>query len=119
MSAPEKSSKNEFGEIEPKEVFNILEKNRDNPDFVVLDVRTPEEYDEGHIENAHLLNIRSKDFEDELERMDKNKKYFVYGKAEHKGSKAVELMEEHGYAEAHNVAGGIDKWRLKRLPVEK
>ena len=119
MSALEKSSKREFKEVEPKEVFNILEKNRDNSDFVVLDVRTPEDYEEGHIENAYLLNIKSKDFGDELERMDKNRKYFVYCKTGRKSRKAVELMKERGYKEAHNIVGGMDKWKLRRLPVEK
>lgn len=111
--------KREFEEIEPKEVFNILEKNRGNPDFVVLDVRTPEDYDEGHIENAYLLNIKSKDFEDELKKMDKNKKYFVYCRTGRKSRKAVELMEKSGYKEAHGITGGIEKWKSRRLPVEK
>jgi rhodanese-related sulfurtransferase len=119
MSALKKSTKKEFEEIEPKEAFTILEKNKDNPDFVILDVRTPEEYDEGHIEDANLLNVKSRDFENELEKMDKNKKYFVYCKAGVRGCKAVELMEKHGYGEVHNIAGGIDKWKAKRLPVNE
>ncbi|WP_424356385.1 rhodanese-like domain-containing protein [Methanobacterium sp. MBAC-LM] len=109
----------EFEEIEPKEVFTILEKHRDDPDFVVMDVRTPEEYDEGHIENAYLLNFKSGSFEDELENMDKNKKYYVYCRTGRKSRKAVELMEKRGYSEAHSVIGGIDKWKRSRLPVEK
>lgn len=119
MFAAKKSSKKGFEEIEPKDAFNILEKNKDNPDLVVLDVRTPEEYDEGHIEDAYLLNIKSKDFEDELEKMDKDKTYFVYCKAGIRGCKATDLMENHGYKEVHNISGGIDKWKSKRLPVEK
>ncbi len=109
----------EFEEIEPKEVFTILEKHRDDPDFVVMDVRTPEEYDEGHIENAYLLNFKSGSFEDELENMDKNKRYYVYCRTGRKSRKAVELMEKRGYSEAHSVIGGIDKWKRSRLPVEK
>ena len=111
--------KKEFEEIEPKEVFTILEKHRDDPDFVVMDVRTPEEYDEGHIENAYLLNFKSGSFEDELENMDKNKRYYVYCRTGRKSRKAVELMEKRGYSEAHSVIGGIDKWKRSRLPVEK
>ena len=111
--------KREFEEIEPKEVFTILEKHRDDPDFVILDVRTPEEYDDGHIENAYLLNFKSGSFVDELEKMDKNKRYYVYCRTGRRSRKAVELMKENGYAEAHNVIGGIDKWKRSRLPVEK
>ncbi len=113
------AQKREFEEIEPKEVFTVLEKHRDNPDFVILDVRTPKEYEEGHIENAYLLNFRSGSFEDELGKMDKTKKYFVYCRTGRRSRKAVELMKENGYSEAHNVIGGIDKWKRNRLPVEK
>ena len=115
MSAHER----EFEEMEPKEVFTILEKHRDNPDFVILDVRTPEEYDGGHIENAYLLNFRSDSFKDELEKMDKNKKYYVYCRTGRRSRKAVKLMKERGYNEAHNVIGGIDKWKRNRLPIEE
>ncbi len=113
-----KSSKKEFEEIEPKEAFTILEKNRDNPDYVILDVRTPEEYDKGHIENALLLNSKTSDFEDELERMDKTKKYFVYCRTGKRSDKAANLMNKHGFKEIYHIDGGIEKWKAKRLPVE-
>lgn len=119
MSALENIGKSEFKEIEPKEVFTILEKHRGNPDFVVLDVRTPEEYEKGHIENAHLLNAKSDSFEDEIGKMDKNRKYFVYCRTGRKSRKAVELMQKSGYKEAHSIIGGMDKWKRRRLPVEK
>ncbi|MGB9980257.1 rhodanese-like domain-containing protein [Methanobacterium sp.] len=115
----QKNRKREFEEVEPKEVFNILEKHRGNPDFVVLDIRTPEEYDEGHIENAYFLNIKSEGFENELDKMDKNKKYFVYDNVEDRSRKTVELMEKQGYKEAHIIMGGMNKWKERRLPVER
>lgn len=117
MSIFKKGTKKVIEEIEPKEAFTEIEKNRDNPDFAILDVRTPEEYDKEHIENAGLLNVKSRDFENQLEKMDKNKEYFVYCKAGVRGCKAVDLMKKHGFREVHNIAGGIDKWKLKRLPV--
>ena len=72
-----KRNKKEYEDIEPKEAFTVLEKNRHNSDFAVLDVRTPEEYNEGHVENALLLNIKSKDFEEELDKLNKDKNYFA------------------------------------------
>ncbi len=113
-----KSGRKEINEIEPKDAFTMLEKNRNNPDFVVLDVRTPEEYEEGHIENAFLLNIKSKDFEDELEKMDKNRKYFVYCRTGRRSDKAAGLMVKHGFTEIYHIEGGIEKWKAKRLPME-
>ncbi|NYB26414.1 MAG: rhodanese-like domain-containing protein [Methanobacteriaceae archaeon] len=46
----------------------------------MLDVRTPKEYQNEHLENAKLLDVKSGDFEDKLENMDKNKEYFIYCK---------------------------------------
>ena len=117
MSILKSGSKKDVQEIEPKDAFIEIEKHRDDPDFVILDVRTPDEYSEEHLENAHLLDVRSKEFEDELEKMDKNKKYFVYCKAGLRGCRAVDLMQAHGYKDVHNIKGGIDKWKSKRLPV--
>lgn len=104
-------------EIEPKEAFTEIEKHRDDPDLVILDVRTPEEYEFGHLENAHNMDVTSKDFEESLENLDKNKKYFVYCKAGKRGCKAADIMKKHGFKEVFNITGGIDKWRAKRLPV--
>lgn len=103
--------------MDPKEAFIEIEKHHDNQDFVVLDVRTPKEYQKEHLENARLLDVKSRDFKEKLEKMDKNKQYFVYCKAGKRGCKATELMHEHGYKKVINIAGGIDKWKSKRLPV--
>lgn len=119
MSLFKRSTKKGVEEIEPKEAFIEIEKHRNNPDFVIIDARTPEEYSLGHIENAHLLNAQAEDFENKLEKMDKEKKYFVYCKAGRRGNKVVNFMKQHGYKEVHNIAGGIDKWKSKRLPVTK
>ncbi|MGF7118877.1 rhodanese-related sulfurtransferase [Methanobacterium oryzae] len=111
--------KKQYEDIEPKDAFTVLEKNRNNPDFEVLDVRTPEEYNEGHIENALLLNVKSKGFEDELDKLSKDKNYFVYCKSGRRSGKALELMEKHGFKNINNIVGGFDKWKSRRLPVEK
>jgi rhodanese-related sulfurtransferase len=117
MSILKRSSKKDIEEVEPKEAFTVIEKHRDDPDFVVLDVRTPLEYQEGHLENAKLLEVTSQDFEDELDKMDIEKEYYVYCKAGRRSLKAIELMKEHGYLKVTNIIGGIDKWKSKRLPV--
>lgn len=111
--------KKHFEEIEPKEAFTILEKHRDDPDYIPLDVRTPEEFKDGHVENALFLNLKSGDFEDELDRLDKNRKYFVYCGRGPRSEKACGLMKKHGFNEIYKITGGFEKWKSKRLPVEK
>lgn len=117
MSIFKRSSKKDIKELEPKKAFNELEKHRNNPDFVLLDVRTSKEYEKEHLKNARLLDVNSSDFESKIKEMDKNKEYFIYCKSGRRGSKAAKLMQEHGYENVINIKGGIDKWKSKRLPV--
>ncbi len=117
MSILKSSSKKGITELEPKEAFTEIEKHHNDPDLVILDVCRPNEYQKEHLEGAKLLDVKSNEFEDELEKMDKQKEYFVYCKTGKRGCKAVKLMEKHGYKKVINIAGGIDKWKSKRLPV--
>ena len=52
--------------ITPEEVNTLIQENKDNPNFVILDVRTPEEYLSGHIENAVNLDYYSDTFRNDL-----------------------------------------------------
>ena len=119
MAIFKRNVKKDFEDIEPKEAFTIFEKHRNDPDYIPLDVRTPEEYEEGHIENSTFLNIKSKDFENELDKLDKNKKYFVYCRSGVRSNKGANLMKKHGFKEVYNIVGGIEKWKSNRLPIEK
>jgi rhodanese-related sulfurtransferase len=117
MSLFKRSSKKVIDEMEPKEAFTEIEKHRNNPDLVVLDVRTPDEYQKEHLENAKLIDVKSSEFEDKIKELDKDKEYFVYCKAGVRGCKAIDKMHEHGFKKVVNITGGIDKWKSKRLPV--
>lgn len=117
MSILKRSFKKEIENIEPKEAFTLIEKHRNDPDLVILDVRTPEEYQKDHLENARLLDIKSKDFEEKLEKMDKDKDYIVYCRVGRRGMIALDLMKKHGYKNVMNITGGIEKWKKNRLPV--
>lgn len=113
-------SKNEnFKLLEPKDAFTMLEKHRGDESYVPLDVRTSEEYNEGHIENAVLLDVTSEDFEKKLDELDKDKKYIVYCRRGHKSSKATQLMKKQGFREVYEIVDGFDKWKSRRLPFEK
>ena len=65
-------------DITPQEAFTLIQNNQDNPDFVILDVRTPKEFAEEYIEDATNMNFYSETFRDELNQLDKNKTYLVY-----------------------------------------
>ncbi|WP_103865034.1 rhodanese-like domain-containing protein [Aquimarina sp. I32.4] len=78
---------------------------------VILDVRTEEEVEDGFIPNMLNLDIRQgQDFLDELEKLDKSKKYYVYCRSGARSAQACTLMNQMGFKTAYNLIGGFMNW---------
>jgi len=106
-------------DITLQESVTLIEENQDNPDFMIIDVRTPEEFAEGYIENAINLDYHSETFRDVLNCLDRDKTYLVYCKAGVRSRKALDIMAELNFSEAYNMMGGMDQWEAEGLPVIK
>jgi rhodanese-related sulfurtransferase len=76
----------------------------------ILDVRTPEEFNSEHIENAINKNWLADDFAKNVEKLDKNKAVFVYCKSGGRSKKATEKMVELGFKNIYELDGGFLKW---------
>lgn len=105
--------------IKPPEAFQLIQENVANPNYIVLDVRTPQEFSGGHIEGAKNVDYLADDFRKQLETMDKNKKYLVYCGAGFRGLRAIKLMRKLNFMEVYNISGGFKKWRAIGLPVDE
>lgn len=105
-------------DITPQEAFTLIQDNQNNPDFVIIDVRTPEEFAEEYIENAINMDYYSKTFRDELNNLDKNKTYLVYCRSGKRSGNALDIMKELNFREAYNI-GGIIEWKAAGLPTTK
>lgn len=78
---------------------------------VILDVRTPEEFDRGIIPNAINIDIyKGQGFIYLLEELDKSKSYYVYCHAGSRSAKACEVMHQLGFSTTYNLVGGISVW---------
>lgn len=75
---------------------------------VLLDVRTPEEFAEGHLDGAHNISLESDDFRDRAGRLDPEASYVVYCATGNRAGQAIEIMRELGVEDAVN-AGGYDE----------
>lgn len=75
---------------------------------VLLDVRTAEEYDSGHLEGALNINWYDEDFSEQLISLDRSKTVYVYCKAGGRSAKAAALMREMGFDHVVNLEGGYD-----------
>ena len=106
-------------DITPAESYALIQDNMGNEGFVIIDVRTPQEYADGYIENALNLDFNGKTFRDELDKLDKNKMYLIYCRSGRRSAGALDMMAELGFREVYNMVGGIVQWEAERLPIVK
>ena len=86
-------------------------------DAVVLDVRTPDEFNSGALVNAVNVDFRDKYFETRVKDMDVNKVYFVYCLSGGRSGNAAEFMRKNGFKNVYEMAGGMLAWNKAGLPV--
>jgi len=106
-------------DITPQEAFTLIQNNQNNPDFVIIDVRTLEEFVGEHIENATNIDFYSEAFRDMLNTLDKNKTYLIYCKVGGRSGSALDIMAELNFKEVYNILGGINQWKAEELPTVK
>lgn len=85
----------------------------------LIDVRTPEEYEAGHLINSENLNFFDETFEAELDKLDKNAPVCVYCKSGGRSAKAAEILKKKGFKAIYNLDGGIMGWEKEGLPIDK
>jgi rhodanese-related sulfurtransferase len=79
-------------------------------DKILIDVRTPDEYNEGHLNNAVLINFFDDDFKAQIDQLDKSKPVFVYCKAGNRSGKAANALLQAGFKQVFDLDGGITAW---------
>ena len=84
---------------------------------ITLDVRTPGEYAEGHLEGAQLIDFQSGNFENEISSLDKNATYAVYCRSGNRSGQAVKVMHDAGFHNVYNLNGGVIDWANAGLPL--
>lgn len=105
--------------ISVAESHALIQTNSDNANFIVLDVRTPAEYAQGHLQQSRLLNFRSNEFAAQLNGLDKSKTYLIYCRSGGRSGQALQLMEQQGFKSVYNMDGGFNEWRDAAFPFER
>lgn len=85
----------------------------------LIDVRTPEEFSEGHLAKAININIGSPTWQTDVETLDKNKPVLVYCKSGARSEEAANSLTNLGFKVVYNLEGGIMKWQIEGKTVEK
>lgn len=87
------------------------------PAAQLIDVRTPEEYLEGHLPNAVNIDYNSPHFEQATQGLDKSRPVYVYCLSGGRSSEAASYLRSHGFAEVNELKGGILAWKNSKLPL--
>ncbi len=84
-----------------------------------LDVRTPSESAQGHLEDAVTIDVYAPDFRSRLEKLDCDRPYVAHCKRGLRGAKAMEILRQAGFARVYNISGGFDSWAAGGHPVQR
>jgi len=87
------------------------------PDIIVLDVRTSKEYSAGHISGSKHIDFYQEDFADKLSQLDKSAVYLLHCKSGGRSSKALKVMQNLGFGSVYHLDGGFDAWKEAGLVV--
>ena len=79
-------------------------------DYTLIDVRTQDEFDLGHIDSAINLDFYSDTFQNEILSLPKNEKIVLYCRTNNRSSKTATILKENGYKDISVIRGGITEW---------
>ncbi len=101
-----------YGDVTAVEAYVIIQ---DKPELVILDVRTVEEYDDGHLEGA--VNIPVQELADRLDELDRGDELLVYCRTGNRSATAVQILSENGFTRVFHMMDGITAWIEAGYPV--
>jgi rhodanese-related sulfurtransferase len=104
-------------DVTSQEAFNLIQENKDNPDFVILDVRTLSEFTDGHIAGALNIDVNLPSFRGEIAKLNRNDSYLVYCRTGNRSRTALAIMGELGFTHIYHLKSGITEWTGSGLPV--
>ena len=93
--------------IKAIEAAKMLKKN---PDMMVLDIRTPEEFTSGHIPASVNIDYKAENFESELKKLDRSKSYLMHGRSGRRSTAALDTFSKLGFEHIIHIDDGILGW---------
>lgn len=96
-----------FQQLVPKDFSQTAKQS----DVTLIDVRTKEEFDAGHISGAENIDFYAEKFADNLNKLDKDKKYAIYCRSGNRTGQTMELMKQLGFKNVSELKNGIVAWQ--------
>jgi len=111
------TSENIYGRLTALQCDSLIKANETNPDFVILDVRTPTEWNGYHIMGSINRSTGLADFTAQLDALPKHKIFLLHCQSGGRSAVAFIKMKELGFAKVYEMIGGISSWNSAGLPT--
>jgi rhodanese-related sulfurtransferase len=119
LFSPAAQTDQQFLAVSPKKASALIETHKGDSDFVILDIRTPGEYQSGHIENAIMIDFYSKTYAEKINRLDKGKTYLVHCRSGNRSTRSMALFKKLQFQKIYHLSSGINGWKSEGLPLVK
>ena len=106
-----------FADISVNSASVMIQNRIGAPSFILLDIRTADEFNSGHIEGAINLDYYDEVFRDDLDNLDKERTYLIYCRTANRTGKTMPVMQDLRFDEVYNMAGGITEWKSQGFPT--
>lgn len=104
-----------YYDIESPQASAILKKF---PKIIVLDIRTPREYQGGHLKNAKNIDFFEDNFGAKIGKLDKKKAYLVHCASGGRSGRSMAQFKELGFTTIYHLADGYKGWVKANFPVD-
>ncbi|MCG6186283.1 rhodanese-like domain-containing protein [Maribellus maritimus] len=96
---------------------SLIQANETNPNFVIIDVRTPSQWQAGHLQGSINRNYYDSDFTEQVDALPRHKTYLIHCQSGGRSSGTFTKMQNLGFAEVYDMQGGISSWKNASLPT--
>ncbi len=105
---------------QPKSIsINEFKEGIGRKDSKLIDIRTPDEFNSGHIQDAININFYGKDFESEMYRVGKNFHVLIYCASGNRSGQALNRLNSANFKSIEDLKGGIRAWVASGNPITK
>ncbi|MDT0555994.1 rhodanese-like domain-containing protein [Patiriisocius hiemis] len=111
------NSSSENIKVLPPTDFNKAVTLEDNSILQLIDVRTAEEFEVGHLKDSQNICVTEEDFEEKVKNLNKDEPVYVYCKKGGRSARAAKILRDLGFTKVYDLEGGITSWTDDGLEV--
>jgi len=111
------SDKTAYQDLSAPQFRQMLDRQNNDTDIFLLDIRTPGEYQAGHIRGSVLVDYYARDFVDRLSKLDRERTYLVYCRSGNRSGKSLSVFNRLGFRRVYHLKTGIRGWLTEKYPV--